>query len=226
MPEHQQNKQQAIPVLSAQQNEVVALAALLQAAELVVDIAEKGRCDSYYSNALLNSLFVFDPKSTIDVYANNLQHLELGLSSLANLSKPAEGKRFNQVTRYAISLIALEKQLSRQPDMLELVRSRLNHIDFNQRHFLDDGDFAPIRSSLSGIYQDTISTLKFRIQVKGNMELLSQTHHADHIRALLFSGIRAAMLWRQLDCNRWQLIFKRRKIEEQAQILIELGKQN
>ncbi len=215
-----------IPELSAQQNEVIALAALMQAAELVIDIAENGRCDSFYSEALLNSLFVFNPTSTLDVYGNKLQQLELGLATLAKLSNPEDSKRFSQVTRYAISLMALEKQLSKEPDMLDVMRSRLNHIDFNQRHFIEDSDYGPIKSSLSGIYQDTISTLKFRIQVKGNMELLTQTHNADHIRALLFSGIRAAMLWRQLGCSRWQLIFKRKKIEQESAFLIQEGKNN
>lgn len=212
--------------LTLQQNQVIALAALMQAAECVIDIAEKGRCDHFYSETLLNSLFVFDPHSTLDVYGNKLQQLELGLSTLAKLSKPTDSKRFNQLTRYTISLMSLEKQLGRQPDMLELMRSRLNHIDFNQRHFIEDGDYAPIKSSLSGIYQDTISTLKFRVQVQGNMELLTQTHHADHIRALLLSGIRAAMLWRQLGGSRWQIIFKRRKLERQAAFLNSHSKHN
>lgn len=216
----------AVIEFSKQHNEIIALAALVQAAELVVDIADNGRCDSFYSEALIDSLFVFNPSSTLDVYNNKLQHLELGLSTLSTLSSPADAKRFSQVTRYVISLVALEKQLSKQPEMLDIMRSRLNHIDFNQRHFLEDGDYAPIRSSLSGIYQDTISKLKFRIQVKGNMELLTQPHHADHIRALLFSGIRAAMLWRQLGCSRWQLIFKRQKIEQQSAFLLQEMKNN
>ena len=207
--------------LTFQQNEVIALAAIMQVAELVADIADNGHCDSYYSEALIDSLFVFNPSSTLDVYGNKLQHLELGLSTLSKLSKPVDAKRFSQVTRYAISLIALEKQLSKQADMLELMRNRLNHIDFNQRHFLEDGDYLPIRTSLSGIYQDTISQLKFRIQVKGNMDHLTQTHNADHIRALLFAGVRAAMLWRQLGCSRWKLVFKRAKIEQQAEYLTQ-----
>ncbi len=198
----------------------LALAAITQAAELVVDIAEKGKADSYYSQALIDSLFVFDPKQSLDVYAQNPEGLKQGLSALSQLSKPIDSKRFNQVTRYCISLIALERQLSKQPDMLGVISSRLKHCQLNQNHFLEDDETAPLRSNISGIYQDTISKLRFRIQVTGNVQLLTQTHHADHIRALLFSGIRAAMLWRQLGGNRWQIIFKRRQIEQDAKAIL------
>ncbi|RLA21365.1 MAG: lysogenization regulator HflD, partial [Gammaproteobacteria bacterium] len=37
-------------------------------------------------------------------------------------------------------------------------------------------------------------------------------HNKNKIRALLLSGIRAALLWRQCGGSRWKIIFQRKKI--------------
>jgi len=211
--------------LSSTQEQTIALAAIMQAAELVYDIAENGKAEPVLSQALINSLFVFNPESTLSIYNDNLKHLSLGLDTLAKLSNPVNVKRFNKVSRYAVSLVSLEKDLAKQTQMLEVIRSRLKHVSFNQQHFIEDGDYNAIHANLSGIYQDTISTLRFRIQVTGNMSLLTQSQNSDHIRSLLFAGVRAAMLWRQLGGSRWHLVFKRGQLEKNAQQLLEMSKQ-
>ena len=67
-------------------------------------------------------------------------------------------------------------------------------------------------ASISGMYQDTLSKLSFRIQVHGDSRFLQQPQVANQVRAILMSGIRAAMLWRQLGGKRWHLIFKRKAL--------------
>jgi high frequency lysogenization protein len=62
------------------------------------------------------------------------------------------------------------------------------------------------------LYQDTLSTLSFRVQVTGNVQHLKTPANADKIRALLLAGVRSAMLWKQLGGKRWQLILQRRQI--------------
>ena len=44
------------------------------------------------------------------------------------------------------------------------------------------------------------------------MRYLQQSANAAKIRTLLFAGVRAARLWRQLGGSRWQLVFGRRKL--------------
>lgn len=66
-----------------------------------------------------------------------------------------------------------------------------------------------IAASFAGLYQDTISTFKQRIQVHGDMRFLQQDITAAKVRALLFAGIRSARLWRQLGGRRWHLLTKR-----------------
>jgi len=43
---------------------------------------------------------------------------------------------------------------------------------------------------------------------------------ANKIRTLLLAGIRAAVLWRQMGGNRWQLLFSRKDIINDAKMLI------
>jgi len=71
---------------------------------------------------------------------------------------------------------------------------------------------ASVVANLAGLYQETLSTFKFRIQVGGDPRLLQNTENAAKIRALLLAGIRAAMLWRQVGGRRWHLLFFRSRL--------------
>ena len=62
------------------------------------------------------------------------------------------------------------------------------------------------------LYQDTLSTLRQRIQVQGDMRNLQQPNNASKIRGILLAGIRTARLWRQVGGHRWQLVLNRRKL--------------
>ncbi|MDR6354241.1 CII-binding regulator of phage lambda lysogenization HflD [Pseudomonas psychrotolerans] len=67
-------------------------------------------------------------------------------------------------------------------------------------------------AACGGLYEDTLSTFKQRIQVHGEMRYLQQSATASRVRALLLAGIRSARLWRQLGGHRWQLVLNRRKL--------------
>jgi high frequency lysogenization protein len=41
---------------------------------------------------------------------------------------------------------------------------------------------------------------------------LKNDHTACRIRAVLFAGVRAAVLWRQVGGKRWHLLFHRKRI--------------
>ncbi len=76
------------------------------------------------------------------------------------------------------------------------------------------------------MYADTISTFRMRIQVTGDPNVLQQEENAAKVRALLLAGIRSAVLWRQSGGRRWQLIFTRRKIIDNAKQLAEKANQS
>jgi high frequency lysogenization protein len=73
---------------------------------------------------------------------------------------------------------------------------------------------------MADIYQRTLSQLKPRIQVFGDQHFLEQPDNVNKIRALLLSGIRAAVLWRQKGGRRWQIILQPGKILDTASKLI------
>ena len=98
--------------------------------------------------------------------------------------------------------------------MAAVVRSRLEHTQFKSEYFASH--VQEVCHSLSGIYQDTISTFKYRIKVTGSMQQLQNPANADLIRALLLAGIRSAVLWRQLGGRRWRLLAQRRRLLQVA----------
>jgi high frequency lysogenization protein len=101
--------------------------------------------------------------------------------------------------------------------MMAVVHSRLQHASFKAEHFA--GHVNDTCHSISGIYQDTLSTLRYRIKVAGSAQHLQDKQNADIIRALLLAGIRSAFLWRQLGGRRWKLLLQRKQLLGAAQNL-------
>lgn len=197
----------------------LALAGLFQSAQAVSDLSKTGLCDEFAYKPLVDSLFILDPKSTLDVYGNDIRNLESGLSILSNISSTRFNKGFSDSARYALHILAVQKQLTANKTMLDTISNRLKHMQYSQQHFSDSS--SDMTNKLSGLYQDTISTLKFRIQVTGNMQYLTDKTISDRIRTALFAGIRSAMLWRQLGGTKWQLVFGRGELERNSNQLLE-----
>ena len=114
-------------------------------------------------------------------------------------------------------LLLLERRFSASPELASVVRSRLEHARVRSEYFATHVN--EVCHSLSAIYQDTISTFKYRIRVTGSMQQLQNPRNADMIRALLLAGIRSAVLWRQLGGRRWRILTQRRKLLDIAQQL-------
>lgn len=122
------------------------------------------------------------------------------------------------MTRYLISLMALERKLHTRRDAMAQLGDRLQMLERQVEHFdlLDD----TMISNLASVYLDVISPIGPRIQVTGTPTVLQQTANQQKVRALLLSGIRCAVLLRQVGGKRRHLIFGRKKMIEQAQILL------
>jgi len=200
------------------QQQVIALAGLFQSMHAVEDIAQKGLTDNSLVETALNSLFIINPESTIEVYGD-ISKIKGGLNQITTLlGQNSTNKQMNAV-RYALAIIHLEKKLSKQSDMLATLSKRLERTQNQVQHFglLHEN----VISSIAEIYSDTISTFKLRVQISGQERFLTIDHNAAKIRCLLLSGIRAAMLWRQLGGHRWHFIFKRGSIAEQSKYLLK-----
>ncbi|MEM9256628.1 MAG: high frequency lysogenization protein HflD [Pseudomonadota bacterium] len=194
---------------SPMENQAIALAGVAQAARLVDQISKAGSYPIEFLEPSIHSLFAFEADSVADVYGG-LPGVKLGLHNLSNLLASRQSEENRDVARYVFSLLYLERKFSANRDMVAVVHSRLEHTSFRAEHFANH--VHALCHSVSGIYQDTLSTLRFRIRVTGSATHLQDSQNSDIIRALLLAGIRSAFLWRQLGGQRWRLVLQRRKL--------------
>lgn len=194
--------------MDQQQQQIIALAGVAQAAVLVHQLAIHGIVAQDRFAVAVNSLFALDPLRTLDVYGS-LRQLRLGLETLKDLFgsydsvlAPTEG------LRYFSGILHLESQLKSRADMLEKVRYELEQLQLRFPPAALPEDPVSLRE-LATLYRSTLSTLPFRIHVKGDLNYLRNEIVAEKVRILLFAGVRSAFLWRQLGGRRWHLLFKR-----------------
>lgn len=192
------------------QEQVVAFGAVFEAATLVEQLARTGQIPSQPLACLLNSLLIRDPKTTLEVYGGDDALLQDGYRLLAGTLERSNNVLQRDALRYALTMVGLERQLARRHDLLDIIGKRLNQVQLQVEHFGITHE--NVVASFGGLYQDTLSTFRRRIQVQGDIRYLQQPDNAALIRALLLAGIRSARLWRQLGGHRWQLIFSRRKM--------------
>ena len=201
--------------MSTQVNDqAIALSALFQAAELVSQLAKNGNAPEAALRPLLNSLLKTNVTSTDEIYGGNWQlfdNLQLG-NEICQKTIGKDKTSVNPDTiRYALSILHLESKLAKQPQMLSALGQRISQLERQKEHY-EDMIHPNMLAAISGIYQDNLSKLNFRIQVQGDSRYLQQSLVSDQVRASLLAGVRAAMLWRQLGGRRWHLIFKRKPI--------------
>ncbi len=189
------------------QQQMTALAGVFQAAALVNKLAHTGQVSDAALAGMLKTLLVRNPDSTIDVYGGDDLGLREGYQLLQSILERKTDDLPRESLRYVVSMLSLERQFSRRDDLLEIAAQRLPRIEQQVELYGLTSD--NIASSFGGLYQDTISTFKQRIQVHGDMRFLQQEATAAKVRALLFAGIRSARLWRQLGGRRWHLLTKR-----------------
>lgn len=196
--------------------QTIALAGLLQSTYLVDQVAKTGIAapESFYPT--INSLFAFDADTPEQIYGG-ARGVDLGLRLLQDILGGGNNAEHRFVIRYALGLMYLERQLSRKPELMTIIHNRLEHAAVKAEHFTENPQ--SVAASIASIYQDTLSTLKFRIQVSGSIQQLQSPTNADNIRALLLAGVRAVVLWRQMGGRRWRLFFQRGKILKRAREL-------
>jgi high frequency lysogenization protein len=195
---------------------VIALSAIFQAADLVQQVARKGLVSTESISPNINSLFQLDANSVIEVYGS-LQDISRGLRQ-THQQLSATDTRDAELTRYVLSLIQLERKLSKHSDRLESIRKGIQETAARLIHF--PATHSNILGALADIYSENISTLRPKIMVSGETLHLQNSDNVNRIRALLLSGIRAAMLWRQIGGRRRQLMFNRKNYIDNCEVLL------
>ncbi len=196
--------------MNPMQEQLVALGAVFESAVLVDKVARTGQVSEPAVGCMLGSLLVRDPKDTLEVYGGDDLNLRDGYRALVSSLERDPTSLQREPLRYALALLALERQLAKRGDLLQIMGSRLDQIQSQVEHFGPTHE--NVIAACGSLYEDTISTFRQRIQVHGDMRHLQQPSNASKIRALLLAGIRSARLWRQLGGHRWQLVFSRKKL--------------
>jgi high frequency lysogenization protein len=181
-------------------------AAIAQAAQLVDDVAYGRLFEQRHVRPIVRGILETDPTSVVGVYGG-FGNLDRGVGVAQSiLSRPKP--ELVAVTSYLLGAIDLAERLRRQPQVVDRLRTELDRLrgaPHTEAKMLDD----PPYDAISGIYQQTLSTLQRRIQVRGKPELLAQDGVAARVRTLLLGAVRSAWLWRQLGGRRWHLLLLR-----------------
>ncbi len=193
----------------------IAFAGICQAVALVQQVARNGHCDQEAFETSIKAILNTSPSNTLGVYGHE-SDLKLGLECLVNgIDGTPSG---SELTRYIISVMALERKLSGRNDAMSQLGDRIEMAQRQTEHFeLFDEQ---MMSNLASIYLDVVSPIGPRVQVAGTPSVLQQTTNQHKVRALLLSAIRSSVLWRQVGGKRRHLIFGRKKMIDQAKILL------
>ncbi|TMM41933.1 high frequency lysogenization protein HflD [Colwellia ponticola] len=204
----------------------ITLAAICQVAYQVQHVSRTGHITDDDFSILLQSIIETSPVNTLAVYGGQLDNIKKGLEVLVNhlggeevnTSGNSKDNKDPELTRYIMSLINLERRLTKQPQLLDALGERINATKRQLEHYSLTSD--TLTASFASIYSDIISPLGHKIQVTGEPTILKQSINQYKIRALLLAGIRSAVLWRQVGGKRRQILFNRKKIVETAKALL------
>lgn len=195
---------------STDSEQVLALAGMVQALSQVRQIATHGRSDPYRTEPCIRALLGTYEGDAAMLYGG-CDRLMPGLHLLADhLTHPSEV----QLTRYLVSVLYLERKLTANRARLRKVIEGVHRAAEQAEYFsiLHDN----VIRNLGGLYTETVSLIHPPVIISGERTYLDDPRNAALIRALLFSAIRAAGLWRQAGGNRLRLIFFRQRIIAEA----------
>lgn len=200
----------------------MALAGIFQATELVRQAANHGTWSGYAAEASLQSLLAIEADSVDEIYGGT-QHLRLGAETLVAILQG--DRRHMESLSYAVSLMQLETKFRKDQSIQtrvgeELIRIQQMGDQYGQTE-MEEHEFLDLQAEhIATLYSNTISKIAPRIVVNGKPQHLQVPRTVSWIRTLLFSGVRSAVLWRQLGGGRFSLMFGRKKMLAQAQALL------
>ncbi len=190
------------------ENQTLALAAMFQAATLVDELALHGNCEADDFNCSFDSLFTIEAPTTREALGD-ITCLKRGFTALADYLGGENRSPGRNIAYYLLSMLKISHQVMRNEGLSEKLLTGLQRIESSSSEF--NMSRHSVINKIDGLYQDYISSLSPRIIVRGEQNYLRNADNAARIRALLLAGIRAAVLWQQLDGSRWKLFWSRKK---------------
>ena len=195
----------------------MALAGIFQATELVRQAANHGTWSGYAADTCLDSLLAIEADTVDEVYGS-ANRLRLGAETLISVLQG--DRRYMESLGYAVSIMELENNFRKKQAMQAHIGTELISIadydDGTEIHEIKDLQ----AKKIAELYTKTISTISPRIVINGRPQHLQIDRTVNWIRTLLFASLRSAVLWRQMGGGRFNLMFGRKKMLEQAQTLL------
>ncbi|RLA37735.1 MAG: lysogenization regulator HflD [Gammaproteobacteria bacterium] len=202
-------------------DQAIALAGVFQACQLVDNLARTGSIPIDQLSVEINSLLEQNPSSTEAVFSygehNAAYNLEVGIETIQQMFREKHKNRRPDTLRYVIGVMHLQRKTGNNSAMLEQIGQGIERAKAQAEHFTLSHD--NVIANIADVYQNTISTQRFRIQVSGQANHLQQTSVANRVRCLLFAAIRAAILWQQLGGRRWHFFVFRGQILKHLEAL-------
>jgi len=208
-----------IKMTESYSDRVLAFAGIVQACQCAQQIAKTGMVDTDSLASCIHSIFVIDAKNCKDIF-NAGDHLQRGLKYTGELLTMTGNADRNELMRYIIAVIQLERNLNKNSAMLNEISNGISKTQQQIEHF--SMLHSNILASLASLYSDTLSTLKPQIMINGEEMHLTNPDNANKIRSLLLAAVRSAVLWRQSGGSRLQLLFSRKRYLAESKNLINL----
>jgi len=196
---------------------VLAFAGIVQACQNAQQIAKTGMVDTEALTTSIHSVFMIEAEHCQDIF-NAGDHLHRGLQCTKDLLTLSGDSERNELMRYIIGIIQLERNLHKKPAVLTDVANGIAKAQQQSEHF--SMLHTNVLASLAGLYSDTLSKLKPRIMINGEQMHLTNPDNANKIRSCLLAAVRAAVLWRQSGGSRLQLLFSRKRYLTESKRLL------
>jgi high frequency lysogenization protein len=189
-------------------DQALALAGVFQSAELVAKLATEGHVSEEQLSAAMSVLLNQNPETVSSLYGT-VSGIELGINSMREMINDRT-QASTDVMRYVIGIMYLARRLTADPVRIKQVGDGITNAKRQADHFSVTHE--NVIANIAGLYTDTVSTIKGRIQVTGNAFYLEQPAIAQRVRCLLFAGIRSAFLWHQLGGKRSHILWHRNNL--------------
>lgn len=203
----------ALPSRTISRDQAIALTGVISPLILIDELSQKGMLNPDLFEKAMQPLFVFEPEDVESVFAQ--QNLQESKEQLLQILRYHPSARNRRLLRYLVTLFKIERQLAKDDQAMQTIRTRLSSIfDYYRGVKLDE---AKSVEELASTYTETLSRYPQRVEIQGRSTFLKQDKVAANIRCLLLSSVRALVLWRQVGGSRSHFLTARNALIKEVE---------
>ncbi len=220
--------------MNTAQQQVQALAGVMQAVCQIEDIANRGDTDAAATRTSLTSILQ-QSADDLDQAVGSVANLRYGLQRMHGMLQGEQ--KYLPALQYAMAVMQMAKNMRRSDSVqhtvareLELISMSINQtgadkqdtaaVDHSSSADAADGDTgddhahpAPeLVAQLADVWTSEVRKLEPQVVVHGKPVYLQNDNNIQLIRALLLAALRCSWLWQQLGGRRWHLLLRRKRL--------------